>query len=501
MSQKRGEILMDLQQKQARLKNIAAFILATVFYVYFLGSLTVSLISYGLHLHKAIELATTIVCLIVNTVAFMKLRFANAYRYFNIYSLSVLYVVLILFYPTNYTYIFAFPILTCVMFYMNSKLVKFSCVLVVVTDIIFFLRQLIQNDFSLDTLTLGGEGFLIVLLVTIASTAAATLHRKFEKENRQAIMDQMNQQAKISQEIIALAEELSNKFDSVHVLSKKLTESMETTYDATDNIAQSTKSTAEAIEQQTMMTHDIQENVEQAGVATGNMLKAAETTSNIIKESNLLISELKEQSHKVQDVSNVTKDATNRLNQRIKDVDAIIASILSISNQTNLLALNASIEAARAGEAGKGFAVVADEIRQLSEQTKTATSQITEIIQQLTQDTELATSSMGESVASTERQNELIALTGNKFEEISTQIGELHQSSTDMNSMAKNIIDSTATITDSISQLSATSEEVCAASSESLELGNTAMDALKEVNSVLQELYEIVDHMKNCVEK
>jgi len=72
------------------------------------------------------------------------------------------------------------------------------------------------------------------------------------------------------------------------------------------------------------------------------------------------------------------------------EIGAVIKSISSIASQTNLLALNATIEAARAGEAGKGFAVVASEVKDLAQETSSATEDIVGRIDAIQADTRAA---------------------------------------------------------------------------------------------------------------
>ncbi|MBI5247959.1 MAG: methyl-accepting chemotaxis protein [Desulfomonile tiedjei] len=69
-----------------------------------------------------------------------------------------------------------------------------------------------------------------------------------------------------------------------------------------------------------------------------------------------------------------------KLSEHSQRIEQIIEAVQDLADQSNLLAVNASIEAARAGEQGKGFAVVAQEIKTLADQSKAATEQVRNIL-------------------------------------------------------------------------------------------------------------------------
>ena len=189
------------------------------------------------------------------------------------------------------------------------------------------------------------------------------------------------------------------------------------------------------------------------------------------------------------------------LTAKVEEVKSFVESIINISNQTNLLALNASIEAARAGEAGKGFAVVADEIRQLSEQTKDASANITEIINKLNEDTRRANESIENSVSSVEKQNELIDDTREKFNAMGEAVELLMKDINVAEESIKKILDSTTVISDNITHLSATGEEVAASSTEGLRMADTTVESMAKCKKVLENIYMLADDLKNSVEE
>lgn len=180
---------------------------------------------------------------------------------------------------------------------------------------------------------------------------------------------------------------------------------------------------------------------EQIALNFDNVMTKIKDLKSCIDNNHSAMNELGSQSLNVQNSSNLTVEVIERLTKRVNEVQEIVGSILQISGQTNLLALNASIEAARAGDAGRGFAVVADEIRQLSEQTKEASNNITNIIGELIADTKKANDSIKDSAESITTQNKMIENTKQRFVDIHSEMGTLSDSIQKMKQNIQSIIE------------------------------------------------------------
>jgi methyl-accepting chemotaxis protein len=131
---------------------------------------------------------------------------------------------------------------------------------------------------------------------------------------------------------------------------------------AAEESSSNTGSVAAAMEQTTTNLASVAAATEEMSATVGEIASNAEKARTISGEA----------TSQAQAISAMMKE----LGRAAQDIGKVTETITSISAQTNLLALNATIEAARAGAAGKGFAVVANEIKELAQQTASATEDI-----------------------------------------------------------------------------------------------------------------------------
>ncbi len=172
----------------------------------------------------------------------------------------------------------------------------------------------------------------------------------------------------------------------------------------------------------------------------------------------------------------------------IEQMQAVIGSINAISGQTNLLALNASIEAARAGEAGKGFAVVADEIRQLADETRALTSNMSEFVTNIRTASQQSAESVDTTVASLNQINENLSVIVEGNIENRKRLQDINESLTNIAATSEEISSSMNEVENQAMQLDEKVSEV-----------TSDVEVLKEVSASVGDVVKPLITIEECL--
>ncbi|ADZ91632.1 methyl-accepting chemotaxis protein [Marinomonas mediterranea] len=204
-------------------------------------------------------------------------------------------------------------------------------------------------------------------------------------------------------------------------------------------IMENTEQVVVALDQMSANNHTISDNTQQSAEAANEIRKVAQTSlstaHNTLDAINELVAALKE-----------TNGVVSELRNETNNIETILGVIRGIAEQTNLLALNAAIEAARAGESGRGFAVVADEVRGLAQRSQDSVNEIEALLLKLNNASNRAVSQMDSSLVLVESSHDQVAqgneLTSNileRIEGISDQTQQIASSAAEQISVSEDI--------------------------------------------------------------
>jgi len=306
------------------------------------------------------------------------------------------------------------------------------------------------------------------------------------KSMLQLVTDNSNKIDEDSQELSSISEEMSSSSESVSLAIQEVTKG--TTSQAQDlvSITEILNSFSQSLEKSIHKIKDVDTK------SKGIMTLAGESSGQIHKLS-----------QSISDTTNTFKNFETKITEsgkNISKINEITGLINSISEQTNLLALNAAIEAARAGEAGKGFSVVADEIRQLAEQSRDSSNNISKLIADIYNQNKVMVNTAAEVGNDLNKQTSVIDNTLNSYNDIIKAVNEIIPKIEEITNAASDINERKNAILTKVESASAVAEETSGATEEisasSEEMNSSSVEVSNAANNLVSSTKEMRSQVK-----
>jgi methyl-accepting chemotaxis protein len=300
-----------------------------------------------------------------------------------------------------------------------------------------------------------------------------------------------------------IIEKLKTTSNTISIISEEIGFSSEEIASAMGNALEGSVVQTEKIEECDKTIDILSQKIHEMNIQIENTIKNGEYTKKSTETGINALEVLKEKLNKNHTSTLILTKQIDKLSKGSKVIENIIGTIKDIANKTNLLALNASIEAARAGEAGRGFTVVAEEIRNLAEQSKNSTEEISIIIQDITK-------AIKESKIHMDESNEIVELSNNSMQQtekafmniknntniLIKEILILKNNLNEVRDVESKVISSMENILEVTKQSKIITMEVNSSTEKQSFSINQIIGSLQEENSVINELTETISMFK-----
>ena len=385
-------------------------------------------------------------------------------------------------------YAFVIPMMFAVMPYHDVKAFVLINVGTVVENILVVLLGATQGGFGYLGQDAGFIQISVMILLCITSIYATISNQKNTDENIESITAAQDRTEATLREVMEMSSRMETSVADITAELNKLETAFDSTKTAMEEVSVGSGESAAAIQQQTAQTEAIQEKVNTVSEVAETIGNNMEHTIEILDAGKEEMTGLKEQAEDSARNSELAAQKLETLDHYMQEMHSIVEIISKIANQTSLLALNASIEAARAGEAGRGFSVVATEISGMATQTKDATGNIAELIQNVSGAIGEVVTVIRQMIDGIGSQREGTMRAADSFTAIEDSSYTIVDNLGEMLQIVEALKTANQEIVDSIQTISATTEEVSAHASETLEAEERNREILQKITENMNSM-------------
>ena len=420
-----------------------------------------------------------------------------AIRHFLAIGFALFYSVALFTSTNNIVFVFVIPMILVISIYNDTK---YSLMINTGTVIESLLVAVIGSQ----TGKFGYAGadsaviqVVIMVLVGLYSFLSAQVLERNNREKMQNIDESRKETELLLSDISSLSRELAAGIEDMDTDLDRLNTTFAKTKGAMEQVTAGADDTANAVQKQLSQTEAIQSKVELVNDASNRIAENMEQTLQTLEGGNKDVRALVEMvDASVQNGADVA-EKLGTLDKYMEEMHSIVELIGGITSQTSLLALNASIEAARAGEAGKGFAVVATEISGMATQTKEATVNITELIQNVSSAISEVVGVIRQMIAGINEEKQGASNTADSFLAIEKNTFVIQEHVKKLAAEINELKEANSVIVASIQTISAVSEEVSAHASETMEAEEENSTRLDDMKDTMQGLLNKIEERRN----
>lgn len=420
-----------------------------------------------------------------------------AIRHFLAIGFALFYSVALFTSTNNIVFVFVIPMILVISIYNDTK---YSLMINTGTVIESLLVAVIGSQ----TGKFGYAGadsaviqVVIMVLVGLYSFLSAQVLERNNWEKMQNIDESRKETELLLSDISSLSRELAAGIEDMDTDLDRLNTTFAKTKGAMEQVTAGADDTANAVQKQLSQTEAIQSKVELVNDASNRIAENMEQTLQTLEGGNKDVRALVEMvDASVQNGADVA-EKLGTLDKYMEEMHSIVELIGGITSQTSLLALNASIEAARAGEAGKGFAVVATEISGMATQTKEATVNITELIQNVSSAISEVVGVIRQMIAGINEEKQGASNTADSFLAIEKNTFAIQEHVKKLAAEINELKEANSVIVASIQTISAVSEEVSAHASETMEAEEENSTRLDDMKDTMQGLLNKIEERRN----